>query len=841
MSAHPLYPKSIYVLISFLKPIEICPDEVITLKLGRTAIRHLCAPGGIVNQVVTQLETHEQELNDWQVEAETDNRTIALSYQTRAISQVFANHLVREAIRPYISKDLHERLDSKTAWELYSRLLAGELSRPLRKQNSLKSLFWEQVCNYDTLHAAQAISYVGLYARLKSISFNEMKAIDASIVIPTYGQVHHTACCLLSVLEDRRKNFKKDGIKIEIIVVDDCFPDDKEREPLELWKSKGIIKLIRKERNSGFIETCNEGAKFAKGKFLIFLNNDTEVFDNWLQELMMPFADPSVGLTGSKLIYPDGSLQEAGGIIWANGNAWNYGRGAVNPYLPEFSYLRDTDYISGASIALRRDDFKRLDGFSSEFKPAYCEDSDLAFRVRKDLGKRVVFNPFSLVVHHEGKSCGTSLECGVKSYQVNNSKKLFKKWQATLENTHHEEGTDLFHARGRTANKKTVLIIDHYIPEPDRDAGSRTMTSFIEAILKIGCRAVFWPDNMYASPYLEHFQRMGVEVQYYTEQKRPDFQDWIEKNGRYIDIILVSRPNLMAKYANALKQHTQAPIIFYGHDLHHRRIQIEHSVKGIQKKKDRLQTLKDESYAWRESSIILYPTSEEVEIVRRHIYPKRNVQAIQAYAIGLEHANCQDAKTKTYERPFELLFVGGFRHSPNVDAMLWFCESIFPKISGVFDCHLTIAGSHPPNEIRAMSSNRIKVLGYVEDSVLDNLYASCDAAVVPLRYGAGIKGKVIEAFAKGIPVITTGIGMQGIDWPKRLSYEGNTAEEFAESTLQVLSDLKNNHCDATREIIDNARNFIAHNYSEDSMVEAWGRLLRQVSRAGNRRQHQALT
>ena len=191
----------------------------------------------------------------------------------------------------------------------------------------------------------------------------------------------------------------------------------------------------------------------------------------------------------------------------------------------------------------------------------------------------------------------------------------------------------------------------------------------------------------------------------------------------------------------------------------------------------------------------------------------------------------QAAKSRSDSKPFELLFVGGFRHSPNVDAMLWFCRCILPRIIPAVDCGLTIAGSHPPDEILSLCSDRIKVLGFVADSVLNDLYACCDAAVVPLRYGAGIKGKVIEAFAMGIPVITTAVGMQGIDWPKTLVYEGNTAEEFAESVLQALSELKDNKGAKTREIIGNAYNFVESNYSEDSMVEAWEGLLWPTSQA----------
>ncbi len=100
-----------------------------------------------------------------------------------------------------------------------------------------------------------------------------------------------------------------------------------------------------------------------EGRYVVFLNNDTIVLPGWLDELIAPFAaDPAVGMTGSKLINGDGTLQEAGGILWNDGSAWNYGRGS-NARLPHFSYSKDVDYISGASIAFPKTLWDELGGF----------------------------------------------------------------------------------------------------------------------------------------------------------------------------------------------------------------------------------------------------------------------------------------------------------------------------------------------------------------------------------------------------------------------------------------------------------------------------------------------
>ena len=161
------------------------------------------------------------------------------------------------------------------------------------------------------------------------------------------------------------------------------------------------IRLIVNPSNLGYLRSCNTAARVAKGEFLLLLNNDTQVLPDWLDPLLLPFRSRSdVGAVGSKLLYPDGRLQEAGCIVWDDGSGWNFGR-LDSPDRPAYNYLREVDYCSAASLLVPRALFNEMGGFDERYAPAYCEDSDLAFRLR-ERGYKVLYQPRSRIVHHEG-------------------------------------------------------------------------------------------------------------------------------------------------------------------------------------------------------------------------------------------------------------------------------------------------------------------------------------------------------------------------------------------------------------------------------------------------------
>ncbi len=390
---------------------------------------------------------------------------------------------------------------------------------------------------------------------------------DVSIVIPVYNQFDYTYLCVKSIIEHSGDS------TYEIIIADDCSTDITK----EIGKKISGLQVVRNEQNLRFLRNCNNAAKYARGRYILFLNNDTQVQENWLAPLVeLMERSEDIGMVGSKLVYPDGRLQEAGGILWKDGSAWNYGNGS-DPDLPEYNYVKETDYISGAAIMIRKELWEEIGGFDERFVPAYCEDSDLAFEVRKH-GYKVLYQPLSVVVHFEGISNGTDTSNGQKKYQIENSKKFYEKWKEVLKSEHFENGQNVLIARERSLNKKTLLMVDHYVPQYDKDAGSRTVYQYIKLFVEQGYNVIFIGDNFFPhQPYTQALQQMGVEVLYGSYYAN-HWKEWLKENGENIDYAFLNRPHIAPKYIDEIRKYTCAKIIYYGHDLHFLRERREYEV-----------------------------------------------------------------------------------------------------------------------------------------------------------------------------------------------------------------------------------------------------------------------
>lgn len=641
-----------------------------------------------------------------------------------------------------------------------------------------------------------------IYKEIQSIDQCEVielpieKQPMVSIVIPVYNQFTFTYYCIQSIKEN------SGSIPYEIILADDCSTDLTENINMVV---KNLI-ISKTEANVRFLKNCNQAAKKARGKYILFLNNDTQVQKNWLAPLVdLCEKDGKVGLVGSKLVYSDGMLQEAGGIIWSDGSGWNYGRND-DAMKPEYNYVKEVDYISGASIMIRAELWEKLGGFDELFAPAYCEDSDLAFQVRK-AGFKVMYQPLSVVVHFEGKSNGTDLQSGVKKYQVENSLKLREKWKTEL-SEQYDNGQCVFKARERSKNKKVILVVDHYVPEYDKDAGSKTTFQYLKMFLNQGYDIKFLGDNFFQSePYTTTLQQMGIEVLYGSWYAQ-HWQEWILENKSYIDFAYLNRPHITIKYIDFLREKTKIKCIYYGHDLHFLRLKREYDLTGEQKLLEESEKWKrQELYIMRKADISYYPSYVEENAIHE-IDPQINVKAITAYV----YEYFREDINYNFDQREGILFVGGFGHPPNEDAVLWFAKNIYPIIQAEQNIPFYIVGSMVTDKIKALASDSIIVKGFVTEEELRSLYNTCKLVVVPLRYGAGVKGKVVEAMYYGTPIVTTQVGIEGIKGAEEIVSVADKADDFAAQVLKLYNDA--NQCVYTAHAY---QEYVKQNFSIDAV------------------------
>ncbi|MFM7277659.1 MAG: glycosyltransferase [Microcystis aeruginosa] len=598
-----------------------------------------------------------------------------------------------------------------------------------------------------------------------------------SIIIPVYNQFAYTFNCL----ESLTVNLSSD-LAYEIIIVNDASTDDTLEQLATLVKG---IKVLTNAENSGFIRSCNYGASQAKGQYLYFLNNDTRILENCLESLLKLIVNnPQVGAVGSKLIYANGKQQEAGGIIWNSADGWNYGR-LDSPDEPEYNYVRPVDYCSGASLLVPTDLFKQLGGFSQDFIPAYYEDTDLCFAIR-ELGYQVLYQPQSNVIHYEGITSGTDLSSGIKQYQVINQTKFREKWSKVLTKHLDNDANNVPKAARRLQGKPTILVIDSYVPLYDRESGCVRLLNILKLLLNLGYSVIFFPDNGYPEqPYTSVLQQLGIEVIYGTAQ-RYNLEEKLIKYLPLIDGVWLCRPELCDKYMDLIRLKTKAPIIYDTIDLHFLR---------LKRQKDYLDpSYQNTSWSWEtyQKLELNYANQAEATVVvtedEKQVLSSLGVKNV--WVIPNIHEEISLSEKVAFDQRSGLVFIGSYNHPPNIDAVKWLCLEIMPLVwVSRPDITVNLLGSNLKDEVKELANDQVIVTGYVPE--VEPYFQKSRIFVAPLRFGAGMKGKIGQSLSLGLPTITTKIGAEGmglIDHQDVLI--ADTAEEFAQAVIELYDNMQ---------------------------------------------------
>lgn len=563
---------------------------------------------------------------------------------------------------------------------------------------------------------------------------------NVSIVIPVLNNAAVTHACLAALAAHTPAG------RFEVIVVDNASDDETRRM---LGRVKGLH-VIANDANAGFVDACNQGAAAARGEFVLFLNNDTSVLPDWLEPLLRTLADhPSAGAVGARLLFPDGRLQEAGNIIWSDGAGWNYGK-FEDPEAPEYGYVREVDYCSGACLLVRRELFARLGGFDRRYAPAYYEDTDFCFRLREH-GYTVLYQPASRIVHLEGATAGRDEATGFKRHQAVNRETFLERHAAALALQPPHDPALLRRARDRRPGLR-ILVIDHMVPHHDQDSGSLRMATILRILTELGHAVSFLPDNLArVEPYTSELQQMGIEVLYGPMSS----SRWITAHAATFDVVVLCRAYFAARHLPAVQGVDPRPVLIFDTvDLHHLREERQAAL-------ERDERLAAAAARTREVELAVTQACDRVWVTSPHEADVLRGFAVQRPIDLVPNVHEVRPATPGFESRRHLLFIGGFAHPPNVDAVVFFVSEVLPQVLRTMpDVHLQVVGSHVPPAIERLASAHVHILGYVPDAA--PVFDSCRLSVAPLRYGAGVKGKITQSLAWGLPVVTTPIGAEGL-------------------------------------------------------------------------------
>lgn len=331
--------------------------------------------------------------------------------------------------------------------------------------------------------------------------------------------------------------------------------------------------------------------------------------------------------------------------------------------------------------------------------------------------------------------------------------------------------------------KKRIVFIDTHIPSPDRDAGSKSTFLYVRLFLDMGYSILFAADKVQSGDesYIRDLSLLNIGVVHGCGGDK-----WKDELSAFADgetFFFINRIANLRKFGPFIREKIGGRILFYGHDLLSMR-KLRQSVCELSLK-NLLEYVK-----WRIierryhplADAVYYPSSVERDILVRRL-KNRTVRRINLF---YPETPVPSISAEEFAQRSGLVFVGGFRHRPNLDGIMWFLESVLPLIKSGITIH--IVGSSIPEKLRNTQNPRAIIHGFLSAGELEKLYGSCRMAVIPLRYGAGVKGKFIEAMFHGLPVISTSIGAEGIENIETVIPVCDSPADFAAAIDRLYND-----------------------------------------------------
>lgn len=637
-----------------------------------------------------------------------------------------------------------------------------------------------------------------------------------SIIIPVFNHVEYTGQCLAALEANTTyPNY-------EVIIVNNGSSD----ETAAMLAARKNIAIIHNAENKGFTEACNQGAQAATGDYLLFLNNDTIPLKGWLEPLVRRITEVLwIGAVGSRLIYPNGTLQEAAAVVHRDGTASNFGR-HDHPARPQFNRPCEVDYCSGASLLVRADLFRELGGFDMRYSPAYYEETDLCFALR-EMGKAVVYEPASAVIHFGSTTAGLDPSKGIRRHLITNREVFLRKWthrliaheppptpgqcvvsndrallgrriglapreEPTPQNSLHPKATAEEERNEETKHIRRLCIVSDFMPFFDTSSSNLRVFRLMELMRRLGweidylhfvdtprdanCAAAFGPGV--------RFHRVGADA------------------ASMQATIAVIRPTcLWLTNIWTIEWTTQALKLI--HNLEHRRASTREVMRIIVDTMDFHAKKHQRRYAAERTMANLH-TAETFLKLERALYPladvvitvtdeeARDIQAAvpdSAPITVIPNIHEPAISIAPLEGRRHMAFLGNYAVQHNRDAAVWFVTQVLPKVRTAMpdvEFHLVGAEAHARCADLARMDG-VRLVGFVPS--VEEALARYRVFTCPLTYGAGMKGKVGSAAATGLPIVTTTIGAEGFPFVAgKNCLIADTPHDFATACLALLQD-----------------------------------------------------
>jgi len=506
-------------------------------------------------------------------------------------------------------------------------------------------------------------------------------------------------------------------------------------------------------------------------KYYVFINLEAIIMPGWLEQLVSTAnKHPNVKIVCSRVSRSDKTIVYAGKIV--SDSIQLQCNSSNSDFIPEYDYVHEITQLSTFSFLVKKTDWDKVQMHACQY---------------------------------------TSIECTLRLYTS-----LFESpiamYQPLSEILIRDKNLKDFHIVNIEAiSRLRMLVTDNQIPKYDRDAGARTAWTYILKFRDMGFDVTFMPMNfLEVQPYVMLLQQEGLRV-LYGDYFRTHWKEFIQREGSKFRYIYMQNPDSTDFFIDDFRKYCcNAVIFYYTVDLHFLRLQREYELTGNPNDLAESQKLRDIETGIIEKADVIHVPGDYEEKYLRELYPKKPIRNIPIYIYNAPHLCSRDFVSRE-----GLLFVGSFGHPPNRDAAAWFAQDIFPKVLEVFpEIVWHVVGSNPPIEVQRLPRSNVVLHGYVSDNELTEIYDHSRMVIVPLRYGAGVKGKIVESSYYQVPIVTTPIGAEGISQNEKNMVVCKDAEEFTSEVCSLYTDFER-----LKVMAEGGRRLIEKYYSDKTVTD----------------------